>query len=126
MNINIDESHLDGFSNDAKRRLEQVIKNYSNDVIAESLRIESGQSFSNKRPEVTSTMVDTADRNFKQALIKRKKSPYKLLAKIVSSIAFAFTGALFNLENKSTYNMTMFTVFLLIGIFAIIYDYFNE
>ncbi|WP_338359890.1 hypothetical protein [Yeosuana marina] len=96
ININIRDEDVEGFNDQAKFELTNSVTDFSNDLIAESNRIESSLNTSNTGPEITSSIVRDAKVLLRHKISKPKKSFGLLALKIGASISSLLVGILYD------------------------------
>jgi hypothetical protein len=96
ININIADNDVDGFNNQAKIELKDSVVDFSNDLIAESNRIESSINTSTTGPEITSSIVRDAKVLLRHKISKPKKSYGSIALKIGASISSLIVGIMYD------------------------------
>lgn len=93
--IKIEDNNLTGFNSPAKTELKDSVKDFADDLIAESNRIESSINTSSNGPEITSSIVRDAKVLIRHKISKPKKSTGKTLMKIGASISSLLAGVMY-------------------------------
>ena len=125
--INIDDSKLSNFSNDAQATLKTQVERYADEIIKEANLIEEGLREDEASTEITSSFIIQAVRKNRTGRPK-KKHKHLLTAKIVSFIAIFFAGILFDLEamQKETWRILVCMIVLAIAIIAAVLQFIWE
>lgn len=98
IDINISDNDVDGFNEQAKTEFKDSILDFSNDLIAESNRLESSINTSSTGPEITSSIVRDAKVLLRHKISKPKRS-YRIIAlKICASISSLIVGIMYDKE----------------------------
>src|SRR2546423_1516708 len=90
--IVIPEDELAGLNSHARHRLQGVISDFANDVIAEANRIESGQNMTQAPPQVTSSMVDHAATFVRRGLSSPKPRLGWKILRVIGAVLSLFVG----------------------------------
>ena len=98
INIDIEEPDLDGFNDQAITELRESILSFSNDLIAESNRLESSVNTTSNGPEITSSIVRDAKVLLRHKISKPKKSKQKIVIKLGASILSLTVGIMYDKE----------------------------
>jgi len=98
INIDIEEPDLDGFNDQARTELKDSILSFSNDLIAESNRLESSFNTASNGPEITSSIVRDAKVLLRHKISKPKKSKQKIVIKLGASILSLAVGVMYDKE----------------------------
>lgn len=116
--IDIKDSDLAGFNDQAKQELKSSIETFSDDLIAEANRIESSLNSTSKGPEITSSIVRDAKVLIRHKISKPQKNGWSILLKIGSSVLSLLVGIMYQKEKLQD---TGYLVFYIVTIaFAIL------
>lgn len=96
MEIEIEEDDLAGFNVNAHNELKKAAKEYIDDVIEESNRIESARNSTSNNPEITSSMVNDAKILIRRGLSQPKKKIGVRIVRIVGAILSVVSGVLYD------------------------------
>ena len=120
IDINIPDKDIQGFNQQAKDELKKCIQSFSNDIIAESNRIETSINTTSKGPEITSSIVADAQVLIRHKISKPKKNYLLVLLKVLASVASLAVGLMYQKDalQKSGY-MVLFIVVIVIAIILI-------
>lgn len=99
IDINIPDKDLQGFNQNARDELKKSIEEFSNDIIAESNRIEGSINTTSNGPEITSSIVADAKVLLRHKISKPKKGFGKIVLKIGASIFSLLSGIMYNKES---------------------------
>lgn len=117
MNFSIDEIKLRGFNDNAKEHLRSATVSFVDDIISESLRIESDKNSTRVGAEVTSSIVDLANKSLRNGLIRKKLTKMDIALKIFSNLCWGIAGAMFFSEKIKEQWFIILFVFVLAGAF---------
>ena len=98
INININDSDLSGFNDQAKQELKSSIETFSDDLISEANRIESSVNSTSQGPEITSSIVRDAKVLIRHKINKPKKNVWSILLKIAASVLSLIAGIMYQKE----------------------------
>jgi hypothetical protein len=98
ININIEDTDVDGFNEQAKTEFKDSVLEFSNDLIAESNRLESSINTSTNGPEITSSIVRDAKVLLRHKISKPKRSNKTIALKICSSLSSLIVGIMYDKE----------------------------
>lgn len=113
INININDTDLAGFNDQAKQELKSSIETFSDDLIAEANRIESSVNSTSQGPEITSSNVRDAKVLIRHKISKPKRNPWSILLKIGASVLSLVAGIMYQKEKLQD---TTYLVFYIIVI----------
>lgn len=120
IDIRIDDSEINGFNNQAQTVLKTYIESFSNDLITEANRIESGINTTSSTPEITSSMVNDANIFMRRGLIQPKKNVWVKVLKIGSSVLSLAVGIMYNpTKLQDSFYMACFIVLLVVTILVV-------
>lgn len=127
MNFKIEEKYLKGFNAEAKNELKKTAREYIENVIKESNRIESASNSTCYNPEITSSMVNDAKLMISRGFYKRTKNTGVIITRISAAILSAFSGILYDktLLQKSWY-MLMFILIITTTIIMVTFSTIKE
>jgi len=117
--ISVTEQAVDGFNYEARNQLKRDTDKFVTDLIKEAHRLEENIHTTEKKPEITSSIISNANFWLRNNLSKPKPRPSYRILKVISNILWLIVGILFQTEKlqKET-NFFIFFIFLLA--FAII------
>lgn len=113
INIDINDSDLAGFNEQAKQELKTSIETFSDDLIAEANRIESSVNSTSQGPEITSSIVRDAKVLIRHKISKPKRNAMSILLKIGASVLSLVAGIMYQKEKLQD---TTYLVFYIIVI----------
>lgn len=113
INIDINDSDLAGFNDQAKQELKTSIETFSDDLIAEANRIESSVNSTSQGPEITSSIVRDAKVLIRHKISKPKRNTLSILLKIGASVLSLVAGIMYQKEKLQD---TTYLVFYIIVI----------
>lgn len=119
MQIAVDDKALTGFNDPARAELTKAAKDFIEDLVKESNRIEATRNPASGNPQVTSSMVTDAAVLVRRGLAQPKKKLGGKIARILAavlSLAVGFTYDAAKLQDK-TY-MLFFVVVVAVAIIA--------
>jgi hypothetical protein len=119
MQITVDDKALTGFNDPARAELTMAAKDFIEDLVKESNRIEATRNPASGNPQVTSSMVTDAAVLVRRGLAQPKKKLGGKIARILAavlSLAVGFTYDAAKLQDN-TY-MLVFVVVVALAIFA--------
>jgi hypothetical protein len=96
MDIELEESDLDGFNGQAKSKLKEAATSFVSDLIEESNRLESKNNSSGGEPEVTSSNVADADILVRKGLSQNKKGYGTKAIRIIAALLPLVVGAMYD------------------------------
>lgn len=116
MNVKVEYSDEDlvGFSEEAKRKLQEIILENSQSIISECLRLDSGEHDSKEQPDINRTIVEKASLMQKNNLVKIRKPWFAYIPSIVSSISGLVTGIVYKDPFTTNAEVIFFATSLLI------------
>lgn len=118
ININIPDKDLQGFNQKARDELQKSIEEFSNDIIAESNRLEGSINTTSNGPEITSSIVADAKVLIRHKISKPKKSFGKTALKIGASIFSLLAGIMY--QKESLQNSAYLVVYIIVIAVAIL------
>jgi hypothetical protein len=99
--------------------LQSLMKRYSDDLLAESSRLEATTKTSAGSPEITSSMIKDADLLLRRGYRRPKKKWYQILTQVCAPLFGVITGLLGTKENiKDPGMMIWFIICLIITILS--------
>ena len=111
MEIDVDDNDLAGFNVNAKEELKKSAKEYINDVIEESNRIESSRNSTSNTPEITSSMINDAKILIRRGLAMPKKKIGTKILRVISAILSVVSGSLYDtIKLQDSRYMVLFIV----------------
>ncbi|MCD8741857.1 hypothetical protein LT679_14670 [Mucilaginibacter roseus] len=115
--ININDSDLAGFNDQAKQELELSVKTFSDDLIAEANRIESSVNSTSQGPEITSSIVRDAKVLIRHKISKPKKHIGSIILKIAASVFSLIAGTMYQKENlQNTIYLVLYIIVIALAI----------
>lgn len=96
MNIEISDSSLKGFNDQAKAKLSEATFEFVEDLIEESNRLESSRNTTGNDPEITSSMVNDAQVLIRRGLTQPKKGLGLKILRIVAAVLSLLVGILYD------------------------------
>lgn len=93
--IECPDSDLPGFSEEAKRKLQEIVMTQAKDLISECQRLDSVESDGKATPDINRAIVEKASVIKKNNLIRRKRNWHEFLPSIISSASAIFVGAFY-------------------------------
>lgn len=114
MNIVIDDTKLEGFTQGAKDEMSKQILTFANEVVEEANRIESNYSENGDEPEIITAYIREAARS--RMRFKNKKSLKNIVVHILSSISILFAGLLYDTDE---FKSALWKLLIFIGILLI-------
>ena len=114
--VNIDDSKVDNFSNNAQNTLKNQMEKYADDIIKEANLIEEAIREDGANREITSNIILQAVRKNKTNQGK-KNSKWLVFSKILSTLSLLVTGFLFDPTGyqDNVIKLTAFIIFLIIA-----------
>ncbi|EGQ9303497.1 hypothetical protein F7U75_21450 [Vibrio vulnificus] len=127
MRIDIDESDLDGFNNNAKIKLRETTEKFVSDLIEEAHRLESKTNSVGGTPEVTSSNVSDASILITKGLSQKKTGIGSKVSRIVAALLPLAVGAMYDSQKlqDGTY-MFMFIGVVTASIIAVTLSILTE
>lgn len=126
LSIGIQDDEITGFNEHAKNELVNVTREYINDLLDETYRLEPLNALKKtKEHEITSTLVANANLVVRRNLGKKKIRWGVKLLKLVSSILTFLTGLFYDLDkfkNNSNYPI-IFIILIAITLVVITIDF---
>jgi hypothetical protein len=121
MDIGINENDLTGFNEKAKEQLMKTVKNYIDDVIEESYRIEASRNSTSKNnPEVVSSMVNEAEILIRRSLAFPKKRLGIKVLRIFAAVFSAIPGFLYDSSKlQESKNLVVFIIAITLAILMV-------
>lgn len=113
MEIKIPKKDLYGFNVKAKEKLEEASKEFINDLIEESNRVESSRNSTSNDPEITSSMVNDAEVLIRRGLSKSKNSIRFKLLRVAAAVLSLSVGILYDstkLQNSEYMLLFIFVI----------------
>ncbi len=110
--ININDSDLSGFNDQAKQELKSSVETFSDDLISEANRIESSVNSTSQGPEITSSIVRDAKVLIRHKISKPKKNVWSILLKIAASVLSLVAGIMYQKEKLQ--DTTYFVVYIFV------------
>lgn len=127
MIIEIPNEKLDGFNQNSKDHLRKTIEEYTDLVISESRRIESGYNSTNSGIEITSSIVDKASQVIQLGIIPKKKSYQVMVVKILTPILWSISGLIISHPKLGTdISVLWLVVVLLLAFIGSAVDFVKE
>jgi len=96
MEIIVPDDDLKGFNEKAKSKLEEASKEFVNDLIEESNRLESSRNTSGDDPEITSSMVNDAIILIRRGLAQPKKNLLIKGLRVLAAVLSLLVGVLYD------------------------------
>jgi hypothetical protein len=96
MEIIIPDDDLKGFNEKAKSKLKEASKEFVNDLIEESNRLESSRNTSGDDPEITSSMVNDAIILIRRGLAQPKKNLLIKGLRVLAAVLSLLVGVLYD------------------------------
>lgn len=119
IDINIPDSDVQGFNQQAQSELKKSTTEYIDDLIAEANRIESSRNTTSNGPEITSSIVKDAQVIIRHKISRPKKSWGKILIKILASLFSLISGIMYQQEKLQ--NSTYLVIYIVIIAIAILF-----
>ena len=117
--ISIPDKSTKYLNGPAVTELQTLLMRYSDDLLAESSRLEATTKTSTGNPEITSSMIKDADLLLRRGYRRPKKNWYQITAQILAPLFGVITGLLGTKENlKDPAMMVLFIICLIITIFS--------
>ncbi len=116
IDIQIPDSDIIGFNTQAKIELENSIKEFSDDLIYESNRIESSINSTSQGPEITSSIVRDAKVLLRHKLGKPKQGTGSVILKILSSLFVLLSGIMYQPEKLKAAGVYMVFYIIVIAL----------
>ena len=98
LTIIIPDINLQGFNDQAKNELKKNIEGFSDDLIAESNRIEASHNTTSNGPEITSSIVADAQVIIRHKISKPKKDIGRVVLKVAASVSSLAAGIMYQKE----------------------------
>ena len=111
LEVDIEETKIDGFSQRAKAALQKSCKSYTLAIVEEAKIIEQAGKIGNSEQEVVAAHVEEACKNYCRPT-KRKTS--EIVTDVVLELFLLFAGALFDLNEMKT-NTGYLVLYLVVG-----------
>jgi hypothetical protein len=96
--VEIDDSDLKGFSDQAKQRLAVATEEYATNLIEEANRIEAGRNYGRGMPEVTLSMVTDAQELLRRGLTPPRRSMASRVLRVVAAVLPLAVGMMYDVE----------------------------
>lgn len=113
INIDISDSDLAGFNDQAKQELKASVETFSDDLIAEANRIESSVNSTSQGPEITSSIVRDAKVLIRHKISKPKKNIWSILLKIGASVLSLVAGIMYQKEKLQDTTYLVFYIIII-------------
>jgi hypothetical protein len=127
IDINIPDNNLQGFNQQARDELKKGIEDFSNDLIAESNRLEASLNTTSNGPEITSSIVADAKVLLRHKINKPKKGIGKTILKIGASLTSLLAGIMFHKESlQDNGYLVLYIVVIAIAILLTTLTVFKE
>src|SRR5437016_2931687 len=111
--ITIPDAALTGFNAQAQTKLHSVVKEFVDDLIDESNRIEAGQNTTEGAPEITSSMVSDARVFVRSGSTPRKESFGRRLVRILAPVLTLVVGVMYDKQSlQQGVYMAVFVIFI--------------
>lgn len=126
LSIDVSDSEINGFSNEAINSLKRACTDYTNGIVTEAKRIEQiDRVGSSSQVEVIASHVDEARKNF------RRKAPTKIWKTIISILVDIFcliVGILFDKEKLLNNNgyLIFYVIVIILTIIFLVIKYVKE
>lgn len=114
--VEISDGKLDNVSAEGKSELKSLTKEFIEDVLDESSRIEADYKTSSGNPEITASIVKDAHDYIRKFHIKPKKKPWIIWIQVLAFIATLITGGMFSKADFSKTNELL--IFLIVFFIA--------
>lgn len=108
LDFNIEDEKLNGFNNQAKEKLREVINEFIDEILSTANRIEQNTKATKGQPEINSTIITTA-RTMLRAGLHKRVSWLTYLIRILASVLPFAVGMIYDstwLQNAT--NMLIF------------------
>ena|SRR5437867_4383030 len=96
MQIEVPDSDLKGFNEQARARLSAVTLKFAEDLVEEANRIETGRNTTQGEPEITSSMVHDAELSIRRGLGVPRKSRGSKILRVVGAVLSLAVGIVYN------------------------------
>jgi hypothetical protein len=96
INIQIPDSDLVGFSDQAKERLKEAMLDYTSNLIEEANRIEAGRNSAKGTPEITRGMVNDANDLLRRGLGMPRKSWGLRILRVLAAVLSLIVGIMYD------------------------------
>lgn len=113
INIDITDSDLAGFNDQAKQELKVSVETFSDDLIAEANRIESSINSTSQGPEITSSIVRDAKVLIRHKISRPKKNVWSILLKIGASVLSLVAGIMYQKEKLQDTTYLVFYIIII-------------
>ena len=113
INIDITDSDLAGFNDQAKQELKVSVETFSDDLIAEANRIESSINSTSQGPEITSSIVRDAKVLIRHKISRPKKNFWSMLLKIGASVLSLVAGIMYQKEKLQDTTYLVFYIIII-------------
>lgn len=113
INIDITDSDLAGFNDQAKQELKVSVETFSDDLIAEANRIESSINSTSQGPEITSSIVRDAKVLIRHKISKPKKNVWSIILKIGASVLSLVAGIMYQKEKLQDTTYLVFYILII-------------
>lgn len=120
IDIQISDSDLNGFSDQAKATLKEAILEYSSQMIEEANRLEAGRNSTNGPPEVTRGMVSDAKIFLQRGMGSPKRNLGLKMLRIIAAVLSLAVGFMYNdtkLQNSEY--LLIFIIVIAVTIFVV-------
>jgi hypothetical protein len=113
ISIDINDSDLAGFNDQAKQELKTSVETFSDDLIAEANRIESSINSTSQGPEITSSIVRDAKVLIRHKISKPKRNIYSVILKIGASVLSLVAGIMYQKEKLQDATYLVFYIIII-------------
>ncbi|MFL9834295.1 hypothetical protein [Chryseobacterium terrae] len=113
IDINIPDSNLLGFNNNAKDELKRNVESFSTDLIAEANRLESAHNRTANGPEITSSIISDAHLILRHGIRKPKKNKWNTFFKISASVFSLLAGIMYQKDELQNTGYLVFYILII-------------
>ena len=123
----IPEGSLEHLNGPGQSEFHAAAHRYCIDLLAEAGRLEATAKTTSGNPEITSSMVKDADLLLRHGYRRPKRTPFLVVAQVVSTIGSFVTGLLFDtVKLKEPGQLVFFIIVLAISITATVITVVKE